>query len=211
MIQHRKHHTSKVHYCSAALGLSVSFYPEAFGCQLTRTARRASQVTSLRLNSGAIGSNFEFENSTIWYSTQTASELEGVVTAAESARDAASDVRFAYGPSANPNGTSAVSSKVGMISEILFPMLPSGTIPNLDPAVNADAYFLKYNRSAVAENGVPCIVRNDTVLKEWPQGAVVVRGDGSSMTVTEDNSAIDSGARLLVLVFCPSCIRQERV
>ena len=120
MIQHRKHHTSKVHYCSAALGLSVSFYPEAFGCQLTRTARRASQVTSLRLNSGAIGSNFEFENSTIWYSTQTASELEGVVTAAESARDAASDVRFAYGPSANPNGTSAVSSKVGMISEILF-------------------------------------------------------------------------------------------
>ena len=40
------------------------------------------------------------------------------------------------------------------------------------------------------DNGVPCLVRNETVLREWPQG-VVVGGDGSSVTITQENSAID--------------------
>jgi hypothetical protein len=47
------------------------------------------------------------------------------------------------------------------------------------------------------DNGVPCMVREDTVLKEWPEGVVVVRGDGSSMTVTADNARVQaSGAWL---------------
>ena len=41
------------------------------------------------------------------------------------------------------------------------------------------------------DNGVPCMVRESTVLTQWPEGLVVVQGDGSTITITEENSAID--------------------
>jgi hypothetical protein len=55
-------------------------------------------------------------------------------------------------------------------------------------AVQGDA------ETSVPDNGVPCMVREDKVLKMWPQGVVVVRGDGSTMRITADNTLIASGA-----------------
>lgn len=153
-------------------------------------------------DSGEIGSFFEFENSTIWYSTQTSAVLKSVIAASESARAEAVDVRFAYGGSANPNGTVALSSELGPMPEILLPELPVGSAPEDVQEFNdyTTDYFLSYNRSAVAENGVPCLVRDGSQLREWPIGAVVVRVDGSTMTITEENKVIPGASSAVPLV-----------
>lgn len=72
--------------------------------------------------------NFEFVNSTIWYSKEAAEQAQSIIDAAEAARDAGVDVRFSYGKSANPNGTAAVSSELGIITGVIFPQLPDGSI-----------------------------------------------------------------------------------
>lgn len=78
------------------------------------------------MHAGIGVSNFEFENSTIWYSKETADNAQKILEAAEAARDTGIDVRFAYGKEANPNGTTAVSSELGPITGALFPQLPNG-------------------------------------------------------------------------------------
>lgn len=92
------------------------------------TESTPARTASVSMHTGVGVANFEFENSTIWYSKETASDAEFILDAAEAARDAAVDVRFSYGKEANPNGTSAVSSELGIITGVLFPKLPNGAI-----------------------------------------------------------------------------------
>jgi hypothetical protein len=82
----------------------------------------------MKTNVGVGVANFEFKNSTIWYSKETAANAQLIIDAAEAARDAGVDVRFSYGKSASPNGTSAVSSELGVINGVLLPQLPNGAI-----------------------------------------------------------------------------------
>jgi hypothetical protein len=76
------------------------------------------------MHAGVGGANFEFQNSTIFYSKQAEENMQVVIAAAEAARDAMVDIRFAYGKDANPNGTSAVSSELGIITRVILPRLP---------------------------------------------------------------------------------------
>jgi hypothetical protein len=104
-----------------------------------------------------------------------------IIEAAEEARAAGTDVEFSYGSASNPNGTTAVSSRVGLINGPLFPALPGDVGP---PDLNA-------NLNAIPDSGIPCTLREEKVLTQWPQGVVVVKGDGSTMLITANNSAVD--------------------
>lgn len=110
----------------------------------------------------------ELENSTLWFSSQAQSIQLSVIEQAEAAQIARADIKFAYGSQANPNGATAASSELGVINGILIPSLPSSSsaAQTLQPP----------------DNGVPCMLRETVVLKELPEGVVVVNEYGATTT-----------------------------
>ena len=132
------------------------------------------------MHAGFDGSNFEFNNSVVWYSKEQMAQYELVITAAETARRDGVDLFYAYGSAVNPNGNFSSSTDTGIIRGPTFPVIPNSAPLGQSAGV------------ATPDHGIPCILREVQELAEWPVGsAVVASADGRGFRITESNKLVD--------------------